>query len=142
MNRVILIGNLGKDPELKKLPTSGMSVVNFTLCTNEQWTGKDGKENKRSEWHACVLYGPGAQTLAQNAAKGDCVSLEGRLQTRSWEKNGVKHYKTEVIVSEWKLMDKPVKSNTSQQDVKDFTQIAQRIADGNEADWSIDDLPF
>jgi single-strand DNA-binding protein len=96
VNRVILIGNLGRDPELR-YTQSGSAVANFTLATNERWRDKDGNNQERTEWHRIVVWGRTAENCAQYLQKGRPVYIEGRLQTREWEdKDGNKRNTTEI----------------------------------------------
>lgn len=104
INKVILIGNLGKDPEVKYLP-SGSAVVNVTLATSEQWKDKDSGEKKdRTEWHNLVFYGRVAEIAGEYLKKGSQCYVEGSLRTRAWEKDGVKRYTTEIIVSDMQML--------------------------------------
>lgn len=99
LNKVMLIGNLGRDPEIRYSP-QGLAVVNFTLATNEQWTDKNtGERQERTEWHRIVVFGKQAETCEKYLSKGKQIYLEGRLQTRSWEKEGQTQYTTEIVVS-------------------------------------------
>ena len=96
VNKVILVGNLGRDPELRYTQT-GNAVVNFTLATNEKWSDKDGNKQERVEWHRIVVWGKTAENCAQYLQKGSCAYIEGRLQTREWEdKDGNKRTTIEV----------------------------------------------
>ena len=95
VNKVILVGNLGRDAELRATP-SGASVANFSIATTENWTGKDGQKQEKTEWHRIVLWGKTADTLQPYLTKGKQIYLEGRLETRQWEKEGQKHYTTEI----------------------------------------------
>lgn len=97
LNKVFLIGNLTRDPELKSLP-SGQSVVNMGLATNRMWKGKDGSTQKQAEFHNIVMFGRLAEIAKQYLQKGSMIMVEGRLQTRSWEgQDGKKNYRTEII---------------------------------------------
>ncbi len=98
VNKVILVGNLGRDPELR-YTQGGQPVANFTLATNESWNKKDGSgREERTEWHRIVAWGRTAELCAQYLAKGRTVYIEGRLQTREWEnKEGQKQRTTEVV---------------------------------------------
>ena len=97
VNKVILIGNLGSDPEVKYTP-SGAAVANFNIATNESWTGKDGKKEERTEWHRIVVWNKLAELCGEYLSKGRTVYIEGRLQTREWnDKDGNKRYTTEVV---------------------------------------------
>jgi len=96
VNKVILVGNLGRDPELR-YTQNGSAVTNFTLATNEKWRDKDGNNQERTEWHRIVVWGRSAENCAQYLQKGSPVFIEGRLQTREWEdKEGNKRNTTEI----------------------------------------------
>ena len=95
VNKVILVGNLGKDAEVRVTP-GGQSVASFSIATTENWTSKEGEKKEQTEWHRIVLWGKTAETLQPYLVKGKQIYLEGRLQTRQWEKEGQKHYTTEV----------------------------------------------
>ncbi len=95
VNKVILVGNLGRDAEVRVTP-SGAPVASFSIATTENWTSKDGQKQEQTEWHRIVLWGKMAETLQPYLTKGKQIYLEGRLQTRQWEKEGQKHYTTEV----------------------------------------------
>jgi single-strand DNA-binding protein len=96
LNKVIIIGNLTRDPELKSLP-SGIQVTNIGVATNRVWKDKEGNKQESTEFHNVVIFGRQAETTAQYLRKGSSVLVEGRLQTRSWESDGIKKYKTEII---------------------------------------------
>ena len=99
VNKVILVGNLGRDPELRYTP-SGQAVANFTLATNERFSNRDGEKQERTEWHRIVAWGRTGELCAQYLAKGRSVYIEGRLQTREWEnKEGQKQRTTEVVAN-------------------------------------------
>ncbi len=99
VNKVILIGNLGKDPELKYLP-SGQAVATFSLATTEKWTDKGGQRQDRTEWHTVVVYGKVAEIVNQYLKKGRSAYVEGRISTRSWDdRDGNKKYKTEIVAN-------------------------------------------
>ena len=96
VNKVILLGNLGRDPELR-YTQGGQAVANFTLATSENWNDKNGERVERTEWHRVVVWGRVAELCSQYLSKGRSVYLEGRIQTREWEdKEGQKRYTTEV----------------------------------------------
>lgn len=100
VNKVILIGNLGSDPEVRFLP-SGQSVGNFNIATTERWSGKDGNPGERTEWHRIVVFGKQAENCKEYLKKGRQVYVEGRLQTREWEdKEGQKRKTTEIIANQ------------------------------------------
>ena len=97
VNRVILIGNLGRDPELRYTQT-GQAVTNFSIATNEKWKDKEGQPQERTEWHRIIVWGKPAENCAQYLQKGRSVYIEGRLQTRDWEdREGNKRQTTEVV---------------------------------------------
>lgn len=99
VNKAILVGNLGRDPELRNTP-NGQAVVNFTLATSESWTDKSGERQERTEWHRIVVWGKTAEMCNQYLSKGRTVYIEGRIQTREWEdKDGNKRYTTEINAS-------------------------------------------
>ena len=96
MNKAILIGNLGKDAEVRSTP-SGMSVANFTMATTENWTDKQGQRQEKTEWHRIVLWGRQAESLKDYLLKGKQVAVEGRIETRKWQdKDGNEKYTTEI----------------------------------------------
>ena len=94
VNKVILVGNLGRDAEVK-VTANGQSVASFSIATTETWT-KDGEKKEKTEWHRIVLWGRQAETLQPYLNKGKQIYVEGRLETRQWEKDGQKHYTTEI----------------------------------------------
>jgi single-strand DNA-binding protein len=97
VNKVILVGNLGRDPELR-YTQSGQAVVNFTLATNENYTKKSGEREERTEWHRVIAWARTAELCAEYLAKGRTVYVEGRLQTREWEdREGQKRRTTEIV---------------------------------------------
>jgi single-strand DNA-binding protein len=96
VNKAILVGNLGRDPELRKTQ-NGQAVCNFTLATSETWNDKNGERVERTEWHRIVAWGRVGELCHQYLAKGRTVYVEGRIQTREWEdKDGHKRYTTEI----------------------------------------------
>lgn len=96
LNKAIVIGNLTRDPELRSLP-SGVQVTTFSVATNRVWKDKDGAKQESAEFHNIVVFGRQAETSAQYLKKGASVLVEGRMQTRSWEADGVKKYRTEIV---------------------------------------------
>lgn len=100
VNKVIIVGNLGGDPELRYLP-NGNPVASVTLATSESWKDKQsGQQHERTEWHRVVVFGKLAEIAEEYSKKGSQVYIEGRLQTREWEKDGVKRYTTEIIIDQ------------------------------------------
>jgi len=98
VNRVIIIGRLGRDPEVKFLQSS--TVCNFSVATDESWTDKQGKKQSRVEWHNVVAWGKLAEICGEYLAKGRQVYVEGALKTEEYEKDGVKKYATKIIARE------------------------------------------
>ncbi len=97
VNKVILVGRLGQNPEVRYTP-SGAAVANFSIATNEAWTDKSGQKQERTEWHRIVVWGKQAENCAQYLSKGRQAYIEGRLQTRQWQdKEGQTKYTTEVM---------------------------------------------
>lgn len=101
VNKVILVGNLGQDPEVRYMPNGG-AVVNLSLATSDTWTDKQtGDKKERTEWHRVVLYGKLAEIASEYLRKGSQVYIEGALRTRKWtDQSGVEKYTTEVVVSQ------------------------------------------
>ena len=98
VNKVILVGNLGRDPEMRTFP-SGDQVANVTLATTDKWRDKQtGEPREHTEWHSIVFNGKLAEIASQYLRKGSQVYIEGKLQTREWEKDGIKRYTTEIVV--------------------------------------------
>lgn len=96
LNKVLIYGNLTRDPELKSLP-SGMQVCSFSLATNRVYKDRDGNRQEATDFHNIVVFGRQAETSAQYLKKGAGAFVEGRLQTRSWDKDGQKQYRTEIV---------------------------------------------
>ena len=103
LNKVMLIGHLGKDPELKYTP-GGAAVATLSLATNESYKDKDGNQQDKTEWHRLVVWNKQAEIAAEYLKKGQQVFVEGKLQTRSWEKDGQKHYMTEIVVLNFQML--------------------------------------
>ena len=96
INKAMIYGNLTRDPEMKALP-SGMNVTSFSLATNRRYKDRDGNYQDAVDYHNITVFGRQAETVNQYLKKGSGAFVEGRLQTRSWEKDGVKHYRTEIV---------------------------------------------
>jgi len=131
LNKVILIGNLGADVEVR-YTQSGTAVANFTLATTETWT-KDGNKEEKTEWHKIVAFARLGEICGEYLAKGSRVYIEGRIQTRQWEdKDGNKRYTTEIVAREMKML-----SN------KNERPASERPEDYNPSEPSMgDDVPF
>lgn len=105
VNKAIIVGNLGRDPESKGLPSGGM-VVNFSVATSRKFKGKDGERKEETEWHNVVAFGKQAEIAQQYLAKGKTVYVEGRIQTRSWDDkdSGKKVYRTEIVCDHFTML--------------------------------------
>ena len=104
INKAILIGNLGRDPEVSYTP-SGMAVAKFSIATSERWKDKNtGEMQERTEWHRITAFGRLGEICGEYLSKGRQVYIEGRIQTSSWEKDGITRYTTEIIASEMKML--------------------------------------
>ena len=111
LNRVMLIGRLGRDPEMK-YSQQGTAICNMTIATSESWTDKSTEEKQeKTEWHRCVSFGKQAEVLGKYLVKGSQVYVEGKLQTRQYEKDGQTHYATEIIVQEFTFLGGCQQSN-------------------------------
>ena len=105
VNKVILIGNLGGDPEVRYTP-GGAAVANVNLATNESWNDREGQRQERTEWHRLVFWSKLAEIVGQYLKKGSKVYVEGRLQTRQWDdQSGQKRYTTEIVVNDMQMLD-------------------------------------
>jgi single-strand DNA-binding protein len=135
LNKVILIGNLGKDPELS-YTSSGVAVAKFSIATNERWKDQEGNVQERVEWHNIIAWRKLAEICGQYLKKGSKVYLEGKLQTRSWDdKNtGVKRYTTEIIADDLIMLDSKGTGDTGNTDVRATIEEPQTP--------DKDDLPF
>lgn len=137
VNKVILVGNLGKDPEVKHLD-NGKAVATFSLATNESYKNKEGEKVTNTEWHNIVAWTPFAEIIEKFTKKGQQIYLEGKLTTRSWDdQNGQKRYTTEVVVRDLTLLANGTNPNRppehTQEDAPDWL---------NSTNEDSDDLPF
>ena len=104
INKVILVGTVGKDPEMKYMP-SGDAIANISVATNESWKDKNtGEKKEATEWHRVVFFRQLADIVGKYLRKGQQVYIEGSLKTRSWEKDGQKHYATEIVASDMQML--------------------------------------
>lgn len=132
LNKAILIGRLGKDPEVKTM-TNGEAVANVSLATSETWKDKSGSKQERTEWHNLVFYRRHAEVVGQYLSKGSQIYVEGRIQTRKWkDKEGQDRYTTEIIVNEMQMLGSkapdgysptPHQANTAVDDRKPVSNI-------------------
>jgi len=107
VNKVILIGRLGKDPEIRSTP-SGTSVAKFTIATDDRWTDKSGEKQERTEWHNIVAWGKLAEICGQYLRKGKLVYIDGSIRTESWDdkESGQKRYKTTIVADNMQMLDR------------------------------------
>jgi single-strand DNA-binding protein len=103
VNKVIIIGNLGRDPETRYMPDGG-AITNISVATTEQWKDKNGEKQEKTEWHRVAFFGKLAEIAGEYLKKGSQVYVEGRLQTREWEKDGVKRYTTEIVANQMQML--------------------------------------
>jgi single-strand DNA-binding protein len=148
VNKVILLGRLGQDPELKYTP-GGSPVCNFSLATTESWTDKQGQKQERTEWHRIVVWGKLAELCNQYLAKGRQAFLEGRLQTRSWDdKDGNKRYTTEIMANTVQFIGgAPAHTNNNTHVDNSYNQAAPQAQApeyqiASDASFAADDIPF
>ena len=131
VNKVILVGNLGQDPEARFTP-QGTAVTNLSVATNESWKDQSGEIKEKTEWHRVVMYGRMAETAKEYMNKGQMVYIEGRLQTREWEdKNQVKRRTTEIRCDSFTMLGKRSEVNQG-----------THSNDQGEKPQTDDDLPF
>ena len=105
VNKVMLLGNLGRDPEVRQTP-NGQTVASFSLATNRKWRDREGNRQEQTEWHNIVVWGRQAEVAGQYLTKGKQIFLEGRLQTRSWDdrQSGEKRYRTEIVCENFQML--------------------------------------
>ena len=141
INKVILVGNLGQDPEVK-YTAGGAAVTTLSLATSESWKDKDtGSDQERTEWHRVVLWRRLAEIAGEYLKKGSKVYIEGQLQTRKWEQDGQTRYTTEVIGRDMQFLDSRGSSSDSSSSYEDANQdmASQSMSDSGITD---DDIPF
>ena len=135
LNKVILIGNLGQDPEARFTP-QGTAVTNLSVATNESWKDQNGDIQDRTEWHRIVMYGRMAETASEYMKKGQMVYVEGRLHTREWEdKNQIKRRTTEIRCDNFTMLGKRTDSQS-------FSPSGPEAAPTKPDSAGDDDLPF
>ena len=135
VNKAIIVGNVGSDPDIRTMP-NGNQVVNLSIATSDEWKDKNtGEKKEKTEWHRCVFFNKIADIAAQYVNKGSKIYVEGRLQTRSYEQDGVKKYSTEIVVNDMQMLDS--KNTNSNNEVKEASN--NDIAKFDSFD---DDIPF
>jgi single-strand DNA-binding protein len=144
INKAMVFGNLTRDPELRALP-SGAQVCNFSIATNRVYKKADGTKQEEVEFHNIVVFGRQAETCAQYLKKGSTAYVEGRIKTRSWEKEGVKQYKTEINADTVQFGPRGSgQGATASRDVSEAPQVAPKedVIDYPTEEANPDDIPF
>lgn len=143
INKALIFGNLTRDPEMKTLP-SGMSVTSFGLATNRVYNDRDGKRQEQTEYHNIVVFGRQAETTAQYLKKGSSAYVEGRLQTRSWEQDGVKRYSTEIVADRVQFGPRGGEGggSASSSSAANGANNAPKLPDYPEEEINPEDIPF
>ena len=141
INKVIIVGNLGQDPEIK-YTAGGAAVTTLSIATSDSWKDKDsGMDQDRTEWHRVVLWRRLAEIAGEYLKKGSKVYIEGQLQTRKWEQEGQTRYTTEIIARDMQFLDSRGSSNTSSTQ-KSSEMNDQSAADVPDSAIDDDDIPF
>jgi single-strand DNA-binding protein len=152
VNKVILLGNVGKDPEIRSTP-GGTMVASFSLATSDRYQDQQGNWQDRTEWHNLVAFKRTAEIIRDYVKKGSKLYVEGRIQTRSWDdKEGAKHYKTEIIINDLSLLSGRdegsgggySRSSSSSSAASSYDQRTPAAQDdvAQSAEISDDDIPF
>ena len=142
LNKVILIGNLGRDPEVRYLP-SGDAVANFSIATSENWKDRNGQRQERTEWHNISMFGRLAEIAGQYLKKGSKVYIEGRIQSRKYTgKDGIERTAYDIVCSEMKMLDSKPSSGAEQHNPPPPPQARQQTAAPVPQDDIDDDVPF
>jgi single-strand DNA-binding protein len=139
INKAIIVGRLGRDPEVRYTP-SGVAVANFSVATSEEWKDKDsGEKKERTEWHRIVAFGKLGEICGEYLAKGKQVYIEGRIQTRDWEdQNGVKRYTTEIVASQMQMLGTKEDATVVRTEIPPVAEFPGASVPGSEDD----DIPF
>ena len=139
LNKVMLIGHLGKDPEVQHLD-QGVTLAKFSLATSEDYKDKTGQRVKQTEWHNVVIWRKLAEVAEQYLKKGSLIYLEGKIRTRSWEdKEGNKRYSTEIVADNFTMLDKKSDDLAEQPEFKEASSSVEEPVEEKE---QLDDLPF
>jgi len=144
VNKAILVGRLGKDPDVRHLE-SGAAVANFPIATSETYKDKNGNKVEQTEWHNIVLWRGLAEIAEKYLQKGKMVYIEGKLRTRSWEKDGVTRYTTEVVGDQMTMLDSKGSDNQSSGGSNEYqsnNQTAEAPSQTPDTNSEMDDLPF
>ena len=139
INKVILVGNLGRDPETRYLPSGG-AVTNVSLATSRSWKDRDsGEQKEKTEWHRVVFFNRLGEIAGEYLKRGSKVYVEGELRTREWEKEGQKHFTTEIVANEMQMLDS--KGGNSDFEKNNNSSIAAPSSLSS-SDMVDDDIPF
>ncbi|RPH51005.1 MAG: single-stranded DNA-binding protein [Desulfobacteraceae bacterium] len=144
LNKAMIIGRLGKDPEIR-YTTGGMAIANFSIATSEEWKDKESNEKKeRTEWHRIVAFGKLGEICGEYLSKGKQIYVEGRIQTRSWDdKEGNRKYTTEIVATDVQFLDRKDSGDSSKKArYHDDDAIARDIPGPIHNDAKDDDIPF
>jgi len=139
VNKAVILGRLTQDPQMRKTP-DGQNVCSFSVATNRYWKDKEGNKQKSTEFHNVVTWGRLAEIASQYLKKGNLVYIEGRLQTRSWDdrdKEGVKHYRTEIVAERMQLGPKSSNSVEGEEVASEGQET-----ESSEEEINIDEIPF
>jgi single-strand DNA-binding protein len=142
LNKAFIIGNLTRDPELKSLP-SGVKVTTFSVATNRVYRDSNGARQESTDFHNVVVFGRQAETCDQYLNKGSMVLVEGRMQTRSWESDGQKKYRTEIVADRVQFGPRSGGSSTSNEGAQQTPSYGEdQSVDYPEGDFNPEDIPF
>ncbi|MEI8573894.1 MULTISPECIES: single-stranded DNA-binding protein [Methylomonas] len=140
VNKVILLGRLGADPDIRYLPNNGGKVVAIRLATSEVWKDQAKAKQEHTEWHRLVFFKKLADTAEQYLRKGSKIYVEGSLRTQQWDKNGEKRYRTEVVVRELQMLDRADENGAPRHSSQPSTPPTAANDAGLDEDF--DDIPF
>ncbi|PIP87378.1 single-stranded DNA-binding protein [Candidatus Campbellbacteria bacterium CG22_combo_CG10-13_8_21_14_all_36_13] len=146
LNKALVYGNLTRDPEMRALP-SGISVATFSIATNRVWNDKNGVKQESADYHNIVVFGRQAEIVNQYLKKGSSALIEGRMQTRSWEADGVKKYRTEIVAERVQFGPRPAGGSSSynsanKENTKEEKEEIPSIEYPDDDGINPDDIPF
>jgi single-strand DNA-binding protein len=141
LNQATIVGRLGNDPE-QRFTTSGDAVCNFNMATTERWKDKSGEKREKTEWHRIVLFGKVAEIAGEYLKKGSECLIQGKLQTREWEKDGVKRYTTEIVGHTLQLGQQPGGHEGAQERAPARGKPAAATKTKKNDDGLDEDIPF
>lgn len=141
LNKAMLIGRLGKDPETR-YTSAGQAVCNFTLATDENFKDRNGERQKRTEWHRITVWGKQAEIAQQYLRKGSLVFVEGRIQSREWEKDGQKRTSVEIVAGNFRMLGEKANGAAASQGSHGSHASSKRDAEAAAPEITDDDIPF